>query len=561
VVELCRLSEGLPLAIELAAAKLRALTVEQVVERFGRRITSLTASGASLGARHRSLRSVVEWSYELCPTTAQVMWRRLSVFPATFDLELAESICAFGVLDPDDVLDSIERLVAQSILLTGSSAGSMRYRLPAAIREVAAELADQAGETAELGRRHRDTMLARAEQTLQRWCGPHQDHIIEQMNLDHAGYVTALHWSTTTAGEEQTALKLSASLRYHYLVGGRLAEGRMRMETLLTTITEPSQMRGECLWVASWIALLQGDQDCAQQWLNELSALTVELKDPQLVVHLRHQGALLAMFNGDLESAIGGFNAAVEGHHAHGNCYLELTARYMLACALATSGRAQRALQVSSDTAMLCEQYGERSARAYTDWAAAIAYWTLEQLDEAERSAHQVLKMQRTMGDGVAVALAATLCSWIAHDRNEFDRAADLSMAARHVWRSMGTSLEAFGPLLSAFAEARKPMEAVLPLTRHASTAQRLQKLDDVIDFVLGAAEKRGTASRADSAPLTKREFEVAALIEDGLSNREIAKRLVIAKRTADGHVAGILTKLGFSSRAQVAAWMARRAS
>ena len=240
VVQLCRMLEGLPLAIELAAAKLRALTVEQVVERFGRRLTSLAGAGTPSASRHRSLRSMVDWSYDLCPKTAQVLWRRLSVFSATFDLELAESICAFGELRPDDVMDSIERLVAQSILSTGRGANTMRYRLPAAIREVAADLADQADETAELQRRHRDAMLRRAQQMLRQWCGPHQDVLIEQMSLDHAGYVAALQWSITTPGEQQTALLLLASLRYHYLVGGRLAEGRMRMEAMLAAIAEPS---------------------------------------------------------------------------------------------------------------------------------------------------------------------------------------------------------------------------------------------------------------------------------------------------------------------------------
>jgi predicted ATPase/DNA-binding CsgD family transcriptional regulator len=561
VVQLCRLLEGLPLAIELAAAKLRALTVEQVVQRFGRRLTSLTAAGTPSASRHRSLRSMVDWSYELCPKTAQVLWRRLSVFSATFDLELAESVCAFGELAPDDVMDSIERLVAQSILSTNRTPDTMRYRLPAAIREVAAALADQADETAELQRRHRDAMLWRAQDMLRQWCGPLQDVLIERMNLDHAGYVAALQWSITTAGEQQTALLLLASLRYQYLVGGRLAEGRMRLEATLAAVAEPSPARGECLWVASWIALLQGDRNRAEQLLSELSTLANELGSPGLDVHMHHWGALLAMVSGDLDRAIRGFEVAVDGHRAHANRYLELTARYMLACALATSGLAQRALRVSSETAALCEQYGERNARAYTDWASAIAYWTLDQLDEAERSAHRVLKTQRAMGDGVAVALATTLCSWIAYDRSHLGRAADLSMAAGHVWRSMGTSLEAFGPHLSAFAEGHSRPGPELPHADHGHVVERFQKLDDVIDFVLGAVESRRSAGRTESAPLTRRELEVATLIESGLSNREIAKRLVIAKRTADGHVERILAKLGFSSRAQVAAWMARRAS
>src|SRR6201997_2777350 len=174
VVELCGLLEGVPLAIELAAVKLRALSVEQVVQRFGQRLTSLTAATTPSPVRHQSLRSMVDWSYELCPHNAQVLWRRLSVFPGTFDLELAESVCAFGELDPEDVIDSIERLVGQSILLTGHAAGVMRYRLLAPLREVAGELAEQAGESADLQRRHRNAMLERAQQVTREWCGPQQ---------------------------------------------------------------------------------------------------------------------------------------------------------------------------------------------------------------------------------------------------------------------------------------------------------------------------------------------------------------------------------------------------
>jgi DNA-binding CsgD family transcriptional regulator len=114
---------------------------------------------------------------------------------------------------------------------------------------------------------------------------------------------------------------------------------------------------------------------------------------------------------------------------------------------------------------------------------------------------------------------------------------------------------------LSAFAEEHGPPDVQRPHADHGPVTQRFHNLDEVIDFVLSPGQSRRRAHCEGSAPLTKREHEVAELIESGLSNREIAARLVIAKRTADGHVERILAKLGFSSRAQVAAWMARRAS
>jgi len=136
-----------------------------------------------------------------------------------------------------------------------------------------------------------------------------------------------------------------------------------------------------------------------------------------------------------------------------------------------------------------------------------------------------------------------------------------LSAAAHHVWRSLGTSINAFGPQLSGFVDANtQPPQGGTPEVESEEVPRRFRDLDDVIDFVLGIAEGRRVRSSI-VAPLTPRELEVAGLIESGLSNREIAQRLVISKRTADGHVERILAKLGFSSRAQVAAWMARRAS
>src|SRR6201993_449352 len=563
VVELCRLLEGIPLAIELAAVKLRALSVEQVVQRFGQRLTSLSVPPTSGPAvRHQSLRSMVDWSYELCPHDAQVLWRRLSVIPGTFDLELAESVCAFGELDPEDVIDSIERLGGQSIPPNGHGAGVMRYRLLAPLREVAGELAEQAGESADLQRRHRDTMLQRAQQIAEQWCGPQQDLLIARMGLDHANYVAALQWSAETEGEGQTGLLLLATLRYHWLSGGLLAEGRMRTETTLAAVTEPSAARAECLWVASWIALLQGDRHQAQHWLGELAVLAKRVENPGLSLHVQHWTGLLAMFSGDVDGAVRELQVAADGHRARGDREMELTARYMLACALTLGGHAEDALTVSGETVALCEQNGEQNARAYAQWAAGVAHWTLGQLDEAERSARTVLKTHRMMADLIGVALTTELLSWIAYDRKQVARAETLAAAAGHVWRTLGTSIDAFGPQLSRFAAGHAPPRRAGQASDDGRVAQRFRDLDDVIGFVLGVGDDRGKAGYTDAdALLTKRELEVAELIENGLSNREIAERLFISKRTADGHVERILAKLGFSSRAQVAAWMARRAS
>jgi DNA-binding CsgD family transcriptional regulator len=277
---------------------------------------------------------------------------------------------------------------------------------------------------------------------------------------------------------------------------------------------------------------------------------------------VQHWTGLLAMFSGDVDGAVRELRVAVDGHRARGDREMELTARYMLACALSFGGHAEDALAISGETVASCEGHGEQNARAYAQWAAGVAHWTLGHLDEAERCARTVLKTHRIMADGIGVALTAELLSWIAYDRKQVARAEALSAAARHVWRTLGTSLDAFGPQLSRFAEGHASPRRAARGPDEGHVAHRFRDLDDVIDFVLGVGDDRGKAGRTDvGALLTKRELEVAELSESGLSNREIAERLVISKRTADGHVERILAKLGFTSRAQVAAWMARRAS
>ncbi|HXO84529.1 MAG TPA: LuxR C-terminal-related transcriptional regulator, partial [Gemmatimonadales bacterium] len=275
-----------------------------------------------------------------------------------------------------------------------------------------------------------------------------------------------------------------------------------------------------------------------------------------------HWTGLLAMFSGDLDGAVRELQVAADGQRARGDREMELTARYMLACALTLGGHAEDALTISGETVALCEQNGEQNARAYAQWAAGVAHWTLGHLDEAERSARTVLKTHRMMADAIGVALTTELLSWIAYDRKQVARAETLAAAAGHVWRTLGTSIDAFGPQLSRFAAGHAPPRRAGRSSDDGRVAQRFRDLDDVIGFVLGVGDDRGKAGYTDAdALLTKRELEVAELIENGLSNREIAERLFISKRTADGHVERILAKLGFSSRAQVAAWMARRAS
>ena len=452
-------------------------------------------------------------------------------------------------------MDALELLVGQSILLTSREAGVMRYRLLAPLREVAAELADQAAETQELERRHRDAVMHRAGEILARWCGPDQPDLLAQMRQDHASYVAALQWSAESEGEGLAGLELLSRLRYHWLSGGLLAEGRMRIEAMLREQTEPSVARTECLWLVIWIALLQGDHNSARSMLEELEH-GAELPANSRSVHAQHWRGLLTLFSGNPGEAIGYFRAAVEGHHTLGDdMFLELTARYMLATALLLSDRPEEALEVGRTTVEMCERCGDRSARAYAMWVMAAAKWRQGKLDEAESTAHLVLRLESILRDPICVALTTSLLAWVAFDQRRTRAAGALLVAAGRVWMSLGTSLDAFGPQLLGWAERRMPGSAASVI--EAASVRPLRDLDDVIDLGLGLGTVR-VERRGVQGPLTKRELQVAALIEAGLSNREIAERLFISPKTAEHHVSRVYAKIGVSSRAEAAAYATR---
>jgi non-specific serine/threonine protein kinase len=156
VARICRRLEGMPLAIELAAARLPVLSAEQIDARLGDRLGLLTRGGRARPARQQTLRASIEWSYELCSPAERLLWTRLSVFAGGFELDAAEGVCADDRLAAADMLELLAALVAKSVLIAGHSKGVARYRLPETLREFGQERLQESGEDMALRRRHRD---------------------------------------------------------------------------------------------------------------------------------------------------------------------------------------------------------------------------------------------------------------------------------------------------------------------------------------------------------------------------------------------------------------------
>ncbi|HTR90886.1 MAG TPA: LuxR C-terminal-related transcriptional regulator [Trebonia sp.] len=555
VVRVCAQLDGLPLAIELAASRLRSLSPEQLADRLERRFTVLNRGSVVAQPRQQTLRAVFDWSYSLCSAAERLLWARLSVFSGTFDLEAAETVCCGPDLPASSILDELDRLVAQSIVLAEPQGSGMRFRLLETIRQYGRERLEQAGEEEALRLRHRDFYLAMAQGLAGQWYGPRQVEGLARLRDEHANLRAALEFSAARQAGPRTALDLMVALRNHWYADGYLAEGRRWLDHALALPGQDTDdVRVHALWVAAWVCLLQGDDLAARARLDDCDTLAFSLGDKRAAGFVRSLRGTAELFAGRTAEAIALFEEALAIFAGIGDAEGSGWAYFQLAISLAHRGDSARAQAVCLESLQVSEAHGERLCRSYALWVLGFDTW-LQHGPRAADLARSALEIQRGFNDPVGVALIIELLAWIAASSGDPRRAAELLATAESVWSLIGTTITAFGPSLGAHrSECEARVRAALG-NRDLAAPSRRGRHPTVEAAIASILDEATTAPLASAGPLTAREREVAVLVADGLSNRAIAARLIISQRTVDGHVERILAKLGFTSRAQVAAW------
>jgi DNA-binding CsgD family transcriptional regulator len=377
-------------------------------------------------------------------------------------------------------------------------------------------------------------------------------------------------------------VRLAAQLRYHWIAGGFLPDGRRWLERLLDQLETGVPERGQALWVVAWVALLQGDRAVARRYLQECERLAEDLHDQAMTGHATHWCALLALFEGRLPEAIELYTRSIEIHRLMGDLAAELTASFQLAMAQEYAGHSPEALRSCRDVLERSSRHGEKWNHAYALWVSTICHAHQGNLAEAKSAITRVMETECDFRDGLCIALSIEVISWVATAYGHFENAAALAGIARSVWQHLGTTLAAFGPHVVADGQdCATRIDAELGAERAAEIRARYAGVtaSEAVRLSLDMAARAGppvTPSRRTSAtaaqaprgqppaallevvsPLTARERQVASMIARGRSNRAIAEALVVSRRTVDGHVERILRKLGFSSRTQVASWVA----
>ncbi|MBP2707014.1 tetratricopeptide repeat protein [Microbispora sp. RL4-1S] len=489
VAELCRRLDGIPLAIELAAVRLRTLSVEQILGLLTDRFSLLAGASRTGLPRHQTLRAAIGWSHELCEPAERLLWARLSVFAGDFELEAARYVCAGDNLISERILDVITGLVDKSVLLSFSTPAGQRYRLIDTLRQYGGEWLDKLGETETRRRRHRDFYLQLAERGEHAWSGPRQVHWFVRMRQEHDNIRVALEFCLSRRGEERVALELLSALWYMWMACGFAREGRLYLERTLEATPQASKERCKALWVLSYIRSAQGDINGAVEAAEQCSTDAVQVGDSGAVILATKMLGTAAFLQGDLRKAMALLGVAIEFHR--GGRELNpglLPAIVELALVLTAQQEFFEAETLLQDCLKISHERGELWLRSYTSYAMALTLRATGRIEEAVDSARQALRLKRAFHDVLGTVMTMETLANLSIDQGQAAQAAQILGAAQANWELFG--LPQFGsPFFTAEHEqAVKECQRTLGEDAYQAAfeegAQR--NLDDAISFALG---------------------------------------------------------------------------
>ncbi len=610
VAQICSRLEGLPLAIELAAARIKLLPPQALLHRLSDRLKLLTGGPREFSERQRTLRSTIEWSYELLEEGEKVVFGRLSVFSGGATLGATEAVCdTLGDLSVD-ALEGISSLLDKSLLSKEEgTGGESRFVMLETIREYAQERLEESGETETTKRAHAEYFLAIAEEAEPMLWGPEDATWSNRLEREHDNMRAALSRALGFEAAE-LALRLGGALRWFWYIEGYYGEGRSWLETALAKDGRASaQARARVLEGVGWLADKQGDLDRAEAAAEEGLKLRAEADLGELVA-AEFQNVLgdVARQRGDYERAARlveeslalyqeagdkpgiawslGNLANVAGdrgdHERAKQLYEEGIARsrqlggayplgeYLVSpgFTLLLEGNPERTTALNEEAADLLRKQGRRGGLQFALDNLGWAMLLRGEYDKAKALHKDSLILCKELGDKsiTSKSLDGLACS--AGEKGDAERAARLFGAAEALREAIGY-LQA--PRESALREpyleaARSRLDEAV--WEKAFTEGRAMGPEKAVEYALAKEEETdpsttpATEEPSAAQPpvaLTRREREVAALVSMGLTNRQIASELVISGYTVNNHVANILKKLNLHSREQVTARLTER--
>jgi non-specific serine/threonine protein kinase len=559
VVDICRRLDGVPLAIELAAARLRTISLDEIAARLTDRFALLTGGSRTAMPRHQTLQATMDWSHELLPPAAQRLWRRLAVFAGSFELAAAEAVCSDNVLDQTQVIDVLTLLVDSSIVQVNEGAGARRYQLLETIREYGLRKLEEAGETETFRRRHLEWFLALAHRAEPEWRGSNQGLWLDRLEADLDNVRAALDYSRTHPDRVDDGLALASALWLLWHSRDHIGESRQWLRNLLDQ-ARPGRARAYGLNVAGFMAYVQGDAAAAVPLLEESLQLNEALGDRSGANFSLLRLGIGLYYNDDVERAITVLDQALSRYRESGDRIGIYVSAYELAEALTLRGDHARALRLHEESLALKQQQGDAWHIALSYFGLGLLAWCEGDHRKAVVRLRESIALRQELDEWWGLTRALEVLAWVEASRGDLRRAAHLMGAAAAMLEHTSTALS---PNYLVHHEhclqtvttglSKSEVQSAWAAGHHLPAAQAVQYALKGGALPTPGARRPGEVSR--------REAEIAALVATGITNRQIASKLHLAERTVEAHVEHIMNKLGYRSRAQIAAWIARSSS
>ena len=564
VVEICRRLDGLPLALELAAARAKLFTPAELADRLRHRMTLLTRNSRDVPARHRTLRAALEWSHDLLDPAERAVFRRLSVFVGGWTLDAARRVCGEGGID---VLETVGSLVDKSLVRGPARHAEVgEFVLLESLREYAAELL--AGhEDEEPTRSRHATHFAGSATAMEARIGlPAETEWWSGSTAAEEANLQAALDHTLRTGRVGEALSLAAALGWHSYFRGHLGTGRAHLDRAFGAAgpaPPPDDALAAALVVAGVLAWTVGELDRAPDLLQRGLAISDAAGD------LRRT-AVASSFLGHIARAAGRYAEAEARHEHAADLYRRMPSapgfawtRYDLGLLARKRGDLDTAVRHLRGGLVLFREIDYGWAIGRCAWALAAVRLRRSEVDEAAALLAEALVRHEEVGDGRGLAQCMEAVAGVAVARGLPSTAARLHGAAAGRRNRLAAPLPEedrhdHHTVRQAVREALGPDESdrAWGVGREMTAAESAALARDAVG---PPAPHRRPDPPAAASPLTARERQVAELVAAGRTNRQIGRALGIAEKTVEVHVHHVISKLGAQSRTEVAAWVVAR--
>ncbi|MGV7256657.1 protein kinase domain-containing protein [Mycobacterium kansasii] len=439
IARICARVDGLPLAIELAAARMRAMSAEQIAEELSGRYELLTRGRRGAHSRQQSIAACVGWSYDLCTESEQRLWCRLSVLAANFELPAARDICADD-MPGSQFLDLVCALVDKSILIRTEYDNVVCFRLLETLRDYGKGRCADA-ERLTLARCHAGWYHRLVVDAEEQWFSPQQLQWVSRLMREMPNIREALQFNLGDCPAR--AAEMVAALRRFWMFHGMLSEGfQWTSRALAVVASEPSVARIRTLFTAAHIGLERGDLGAAMGWLTEARQLLEVIDDPLTRGRISYLDGYTGLLTGGIDH---GRQCLLQAIASTDDFEVQVASMSALCWMDLICGDAASALAWSQKALALTETRGDWALRGIATGVVGVAHWALGQLQTAEQLLQQAFELSVAVYDTFALANGFEVRAWITESLGQPRQAVVLMAAAAEISRVSGA------PLVSSF--------------------------------------------------------------------------------------------------------------